>query len=179
MSSARIASRYAKPILELAEEKNLLDQVKSDMESFSSICKENRDFALMLKSPIIPHKKKAEILKKAFEGKYNALTVQAFDLMTRKNREEALEAVANEFIALYNKKKGISKVTVTTTFPLGTDLKKSFEGLAKSVTGDQPILEEKVDKDILGGYVMKFEDKQIDDSIRGRLNELKLKFSNK
>ena len=47
----------------------VLDKVKADMESFSSICKESRDFSLMLKSPIIPHLKKAEILKKTFSGK--------------------------------------------------------------------------------------------------------------
>lgn len=179
MSAGRIAARYAKPILELAEEKKLLDQVKSDMESFVALCKENRDFSLMLKSPIIPHLKKAEILKKIFTGKYNTLTLQAFDLMTRKNRENVLESVATEFLALYNKEKGISKISVTTTFTLDAGLKKSFEKLAKDMTGNSPLIHEKIDKEILGGFIMKFEDKQIDDSIRGKLNELKLKFSNK
>ena len=179
MSAGRIAARYAKPILDLAEEKKLLDQVKSDMESFASICKENRDFSLMLKSPIIPHLKKAEILNKVFKGKYNELTLQAFDLMTRKNRENVLELVADEFVSLYNRKKGISNVSVTTTFALDADLKKSFEKLAKDITGNSPVINEKIDKEILGGFIMKLEDKQIDDSVRGKLNELKLKFSNK
>lgn len=179
MSAGRIAARYAKPILDLAEEKKLLDQVKSDMDSFAAICKENRDFSLMLKSPIIPHLKKAEILKKVFKGKYNELTLQAFDLMTRKNREDVLESVADEFISLYNRKKGISNVSVTTTFALDASLKASFEKLAKEITGNSPVINEKIDKDILGGFIMKLEDKQIDDSVRGKLNELKLKFSNK
>ena len=148
------------------------------MESFALLCKENRDFSLMLKSPIIPHKKKADILSRAFSGKYNDLTIQAFDLMTRKNRESLLESVANEFVTLYNKKKGISHVSVTTTIKLDAGQKKSFEQLASSITGNKPVIEEKIDKDILGGFIMKFEDKQIDDSVRGRLNELKLKFSN-
>lgn len=179
MSAERIAARYAKPILDLAEEQKVLDSVKEDMASFASICHGDRAFSLMLQSPIIPHKKKAEILSKAFKGKYNELTVQAFDLMTRKNRENLLEAVANEFISLYNKKKGISHVSVTTTFPLDAGLRKSFVKLANDVTGNTAVIEEKIDKEILGGYIMKFEDKQIDDSVRGRLNELKLKFSNK
>ncbi len=179
MSTGRIAARYAIPILELAEEKKLLEKVKDDMESFSSLCKENRDFALMLKSPIIPHLKKAEILNKVFKGKFNDLTLQAFSLITRKNREAVLEAISNEFLDLYNKKKGISKVSVTTTFALDSGLKKSFEKLAKDVTGNTPQLTEIVDPDILGGYLVKFDDKQIDDSVRGQLKELKLKFSNK
>lgn len=179
MSDGRIAARYAKPLLELAEEQNVLDAVRADMESFVSICQTKKDFSLMLKSPIIPHFKKADILKKAFKGKYNDLTVKAFDLITRKNREGVLEAIAEEFVHLYNAKKGIAEVSVTTTFKLDEPMKKSFRTLAKKITGKEPLLTEKVDPSILGGYILKLEDKQVDDSVRGQLNELKLKFSNK
>jgi len=179
MSTGRIAARYAKPLLELAEEKKVLDQVKEDMESFYNLCQESRDFSLMLKSPIIPHLKKAEILKKAFSGKYNDLTLQAFALITKKNRENILESVAEEFVHLYNVKKGISEVSVTTTFKLDNDLRKSFEKLARDITGNKPVLSEEIDPEILGGFILKLGDKQIDDSVRGQLNELKLKFSNK
>ncbi|GAB4251028.1 MAG: ATP synthase F1 subunit delta [Ekhidna sp.] len=179
MSEGRIAVRYAKPILELAEENKVLDKVKADMEAFSGICKENRDFSLMLKSPIIPHLKKAEILKKTFSGKVNDLTLKTFDLITRKNREGILEAIANEFVHLYNQKKGISEVTVTTSIKLDAGMRKSFEALSKKVTGKEPILSEKVNPEIIGGFVLKYDDKQIDDSVRGQLKDLELKFSNK
>jgi len=179
MSDGRIAARYAKPLLELAEEKSVQDKVKDDMESFVSICRESRDFSMMLKSPIIPHFKKADILKKTFVGRYNDLTVQAFDLITRKNRENVLESIAREFVHLYNAKKGIAEVAVTTTFKLDAGMKKAFEKLAKDITGKDPILSEEVNPDILGGFILKLGDKQIDDSVRGQLNDLKLKFSNK
>lgn len=179
MGSGRIAVRYAKPILELAEEKNVLDQVKADMEAFMIVCKESRAFSLMLKSPIIPHLRKAEILRKVFTGKVNELTLQAFDLITRKNRERFLEATAEEFVHMYNTKKGFSEVSVTTSFKMDADLRKTFVKLAKEVTGKEPLLTEKVDPEIVGGYVLKFGDNQIDDSVSGQLKELKLKFSNK
>ncbi|MEM7297061.1 MAG: ATP synthase F1 subunit delta [Bacteroidota bacterium] len=179
MSNGRIAARYAKPLLELAEEKKVLDQVKDDMVTFSTVCQESRDFSLMLQSPIIPHLRKAEILKKMFGGKVNDLTLQIFDLITRKNRESVLEAVAEEFVHHYNAKKGLSEVTVTTSFKLDAELRKSFEKLAKDVTGNEPIISEKVDPEIVGGYILKLGDTQIDDSVRGQLKDLKLKFSNK
>ena len=179
MSDVRIAARYAKPLLELAEEKKVLDEVKSDMDSFLSICKESRDFSLMLKSPIIPHFKKADILKKTFIEKYNDLTIQAFDLITKKNRESALESIASEFVHLYNEKKGIAEVEVTTSFKTDAGMKQAFEKLAKNITGKEPALTEEVDPEILGGFILKLGDKQIDESVRGRLNDLKLKFSDK
>lgn len=179
MSVGRIAVRYATPILQLAEEKKVLDSVKSDMESFIKVCEESKDFALMLKSPIIPHLKKAEILRKVFTGKVNELTLQAFDLLTRKKRENVLESVAREFIHLYNAEKGLSEVTVTTSIKLDADMRKAFEKLAKEITGNEPILTEKIDPEIVGGYILKLGDRQLDDSVSGQLKELKLKFSKK
>lgn len=177
MSTGRIAIRYATPILQLAEETKVLDKVKEDMEAFVDVCENSRDFSLMLKSPIIAHKRKAEILKKIFEGKVQELTLKAFDLVTRKNRESMLEDIAREFLNLYNIKKGLTDVTVTTSFKLDADLRKAFEKLAKDVTGKEPILSEKIDPEILGGYILTAGDKQIDESVAGQLNELKLKFS--
>ncbi|MEO1256406.1 MAG: ATP synthase F1 subunit delta, partial [Bacteroidota bacterium] len=150
MSVGRIATRYATPILELAEEKKVLDAVKSDMESFVRICEESRDFSLMLKSPIIPHQQKAAILKKVFDGKVNELTLQAFDIVTRKNRENLLESIAQEFLQVYNVRKGLAEVSVTTSVELDLEMKKAFEKLAEDVTGKKPILKEKVDPEILG-----------------------------
>lgn len=177
MSVGRIAVRYATPILELAEEKNVLDSVKADMESFLNICQESRDFSLMMKSPIIPHLKKADILKKVFTGKVNELTLQAFDIITRKSRESLLEDIAEEFLHLYNVKKGMAEVSVTTSIKLDADMKKAFEKLAKDITGKEPILKEKVDPEIVGGYILRLGDRQIDESVSGQLKDLKLKFS--
>lgn len=179
MSEGRIAIRYATPILQLAEEKKVLDNVKADMDAFINVCEESRDFALMLKSPIIPHLRKSEILKKIFKGKVNEITMGAFDIITRKKRESLLKDIAEEFVHLYNARKGLEEVSVTTSIPLDADMRKAFEKLAKEISGKQPILEEKVDADIVGGYILKVGDRQIDDSVRGQLKELKLKFSKK
>ncbi|MEO9483289.1 MAG: ATP synthase F1 subunit delta [Ekhidna sp.] len=177
MSAGRIAIRYATPILELAEENKVLDAVKADMESFLTVCEESRDFSLMLKSPIISHLRKADILKKVFTGKVNELTLKAFDIITRKSRENLLENIAEEFLHLYNAKKGLAEVSVTTSIELDADMRKAFETLAKEITGKEPLLTGKVNPDIVGGYILKVGDRQLDDSVSGQLKELKLKFS--
>jgi len=177
MSVGRIAHRYAKPLLELAEEHKVLDQVKEDMEGFVSLCEENRDFLLMLRSPIIPHLKKAEILKNVFDGKANKLTMSAFDIITRKNRESLLAEISSAFVSLYNEKMGYQEATLTTTFPIDDQLRNSFQTIVKEVTGGTAVLNEEVDKSILGGYILKMGDKQLDESISSHLKEIKLKFT--
>lgn len=177
MSVRRIANRYAIPLLSLAEEHNVLEQVKDDMAGFSTLCKENREFFLMLKSPIIPHLKKAEILQDIFKGKANKLTLSAFEIITRKNRENLLAEIAEEFTFLYNTKMGYQEATVTTTFPLDDNLRSSFEKIIHDVTGSKAELHEEIDESILGGYILRMGDKQLDESVSSHLNEIKLKFT--
>ncbi|MDH5610717.1 MAG: ATP synthase F1 subunit delta [Cyclobacteriaceae bacterium] len=176
MSATRIASRYAKPLLELALERNILDQVKQDMLSFTQLCKENREFAAMLRSPIIKHFKKAEILTSIFKGKVSDITLTTFTLITRKNRETVLPEIAEEFLRMYNVNQGFQEAIVTTSFPLDNELKAAFEKVIHELSGKKPLLKEVVKPGIIGGFILMMGDRQIDESVSGKLRELKLRF---
>ncbi len=176
MSITRIAVRYAKPLLELADEKGSLQTVKKDMEGFAELCQTNRDFVLMLKSPIITNLKKAQILQTIFQNKVGELTSAFFDIVTRKNRERYLPEIAKEFITLYNEKMGFQQATVTTAIALDEQQKSTFEKLVSEISGKKPLLTESVDPGLIGGYRLSLGDRQIDESISGQLKDLKLKF---
>ena len=118
MSEYRIASRYAKSLLDLSVEKGELEQVNNDMQLLVNLASENRDLVLMLKSPIITHDKKLAVLNKVFTGKVSELTMAFFKILTKKHREAYLVGIAKEFHHQYNAHKGIEEATVTTTFPL-------------------------------------------------------------
>ncbi len=178
MSDFRVATRYAKSLLELAEEKGVLEEVHKDMVLFADVCKESRDLVLMLKNPIIKHDKKRSILHALFKSKVNDLTIAIFDIITRKNRESILPSIAKEFNYQYNVYKGIEVATVTTAGPLDKVLKGEMEKLVQNISSKKKVdLIEKVDEDLIGGYVLKVGDRQIDDSIKSKLKALELKFS--
>ncbi len=176
MSELRVAARYAKSLLELAQEKGLLEEIHADMKLFSKMCQQNHDLALMLKNPIINHHKKRTILYKVFEKKVHPPTLTFFDIITRKNRERYLPLIAAEFDNLYNQHKGIDKVNITTTFPLTDDLRKQFENTITKLTGRKLVITEKIDPSLIGGYVIKIGDQQIDDSVKSKLTELSYEF---
>lgn len=177
MSEHRIASRYAKSLLGLADEKGMLEDVNKDMLMFSELASENRDFVLMLKSPVVAHTKKLAVLNIVFKGKVNDLTLAIFEILARKQREAYLPAIAEEFHHQYNVRKGIEEATVTTTFKLDAALRKEFEGIVAKISGKKVELTEKIDRDLIGGFVLKIGDRQIDDSLSSKLSALKLKFS--
>ncbi len=155
MSEFRVASRYAKSLLELAVEKGLLEEVHDDMLAFSNIYNSNRGFALFLKNPIIQHIKKRDILMRIFKGKVNDLTLSIFDITARKNREAILGLIATEFHHQYNVRKGIETAKVTTSIVLDDTLKAEFERIVKDISHKKVELLEEVDKDIIGGFKLK------------------------
>ncbi len=178
MVESRATSRYVKSLLGLAVEKNVLEAVHNDMLLFSRVCDENRAFELMLKNPIIRHDKKREILEKLFEGKVNPLTLAIFDILTRKNREPLLPGIAKEFHTAYNIYQGIGKAFITTAIPLDSQLRTEFENIVKRISEkDRVELTEKIDKEMIGGFVLNVGDRQIDASIKNKLQALKVKFS--
>lgn len=176
MSQQRIAYRYAKALIELAEEQKVLDKVQEDLHTFGKVCSTNRDFINMLNNPVVTHDKKLKILKALFEKRFHKITNSFIEITTRKNRENVIEATCLEFNNLYNIKKGIDEATVTTTFELDNSLRSEFIKAVKAINGREAVLKEKVDKEIIGGYILKIEDRQIDESVRSKLKELEYKF---
>jgi len=178
MVDSRAASRYVKSLLGLAVEKNALEAVYQDMLLFTKVCEENRAFELMLKNPIIKHSKKREILEKIFKGKVHALTMAIFDILTKKNREPILPSIAREFHNAYNIYKGIGRAYITTAVPLDSELRSEFENIVRRLSEKADVeLTEKVDSEMIGGFLLKLGDRQLDASIKNKLKALKVKFS--
>lgn len=176
MSEFRIASRYAKSLLELAVEKKCLDEVNADMYTFAEVCESNKDLVLLLKSPVIAHYKKLSILKEIFKGKVSDLTMAIFDILAKKNREMYLPEVAAAFKSQYHTFKGIVESTITTVHPISEDVRKEISAIVKKITNKEVVLTEKTNPELIGGFILNIGDKQIDDSVNGKLKELRLQF---
>jgi len=177
MSVQRIATRYAKSLIELSQERGKLDRVLEDVRSFDEVAR-NRDFLLMLKSPIIKADRKEKIFKALFSGKYDELTMAFLHILLRKNREEYLGDVAKEFIRQYKAVKHISTVKVTTAAKLSDTAleaihKKLVEG---SVTDEKVEVSTTIDPALIGGLVIEFNNRLYDSSVAHKLEQLKKEF---
>ena len=177
MADIRVASRYVKSLLGLAVDRGVVEEVHSDMILFTKTCRENRSFVAMLRSPVIRHENKRAILKKLFSGKVNDLTMAMIDIITRKNREPILPAIAAEFHNAYNVYKGIGKAHLTTTIAPDKELLQIIETISKKLADKRTIeMHTTVDSDLIGGFVLNVGDRQIDASVRSKLKKLSIKF---
>ncbi len=177
MSVQRIATRYAKSLIDLAEERGKLDRVLEDVKSFKEVSK-NRDFELLLKSPIVKPDKKEKVFKALFEGKYDELTMAFLTILLKKGREAALVDIANEYIIQYKIIKHISTVKLTTASKLSDAALDTIRQklVASNVTDNNVEITTIVDPKLIGGFVIEFDNRLYDTSVQHKLNLLKKEF---
>ncbi|WPR75389.1 ATP synthase F1 subunit delta [Algoriphagus sp. NG3] len=177
MSNQRVASRYAKSIMELSLEKGRLEEVHQDFERLTALAASNHELALVLKNPVVNSEKKMNVLKALFPQS-DPLTMTFFEIVSRKNREEILLDVAKEFEAQYNLHHSIQVAEVITTFPIDDKLRKEFADVVKEISGKRSVqLVEKINPDLVGGYILTVNDRQLDESLSSKLRQLKTQFT--
>jgi F-type H+-transporting ATPase subunit delta len=175
MSITRIASRYAKSLLDLAVENKNLERVLEDVQLFKQSL-ENRDLFLVVKSPIIKAEKKLVIFNEIFKGKVDDLTLSFIQLVTSKGRESILPEITDQFIEQYRELNNITLASFTTSREVPDTIIDSLVKELKSSTwvrkGEVEV-QEKVDQDIIGGFIIEIDNKQYDASVKAKLAELK------
>jgi F-type H+-transporting ATPase subunit delta len=178
MSVTRIATRYAKSLMDLAIEQGKLSQVSADMQVLGAAA-HNRDLVLMLKSPIIHTDKKNAVMDALFKGQFDVLTMTYLQLLINKGREGYIPEIAAEFASQYKAMQKVTTVTVVTASEMSdavmADLKKKL--LGSDVTSDNLEIITKVDPALIGGFVLQFDNKRYDASVAHKLEVLKSTFS--
>lgn len=179
MSVKRVASRYAKSLIDLAVEQNRLDRIKEDVESIQKLIRQSKDFANFLKSPVIPYSRKRSILETIFSGKLDELTLKFMSILALKQRESYMPDIAGEFMDQYRAIKHISVARIISAFELTpeqlTDLQKKIE--ASNVGFEHVEFVVKVDPSLVGGFIVEVDDMVYDASLKHKLEGLKKEFA--
>ena len=177
MNNPRLAGRYAKSLLDLATELNQVDVVYADMKFIQRICKSNRDFVAVLRSPIIKPTTKEKIIESITTGRVDVTTGSFVKLLVRKGRETNLPEIADAFIEQFNKLRNIYQLKITTAAPISEELKNSIVDKVKATTPYQNIeIETAVREELIGGFVLEMEGTLIDTSILRDLKDIKKQF---
>ena len=174
MSSLRLSTRYAKSLISLAKEQDQTNAIYNDMLSLREVFQANRDFILLMKSPIVQSDKKESIVRNVFEGRLNEITYRFLQILIRKGREGYLDEIVNSYFRLYNEMNNISPVKLVTPIELDELQMQKIKDLVKRDSSVGMIeLETEVDPKILGGYIIQYQDKLIDASVSSRLKTIR------
>ncbi|MBI2720660.1 MAG: ATP synthase F1 subunit delta [Bacteroidetes bacterium] len=172
-----VASRYAKSLLDLAVETKQLEEVIKDIRIIKEVCSQNADFVTMLNSPVVKTDKKQAIFKAIFGSKISKTTLAFLNLIAAKRRENYLFDIAKSFDEQYKISKNITTAKVTSAIGLDEKLRKQVLDIVKQNASGEIELLEKVDPSLIGGFVLTINDKQVDQSVKRKLNDLRKTFS--
>ncbi|MGL5890825.1 MAG: ATP synthase F1 subunit delta [Bacteroidia bacterium] len=177
MRETRVSYRYAKALLDLAIEKGQLEQVREDMQLVRDTVHESRELEVLLKSPVVKTDKKQDILKAIFGGKIGVITTEFIDIITRKRREAELEIIAESFLSQYRINKNIVTAVITSAAALDDTLRKQVLEIVRQMAGTEVELTEKIDPELIGGFVLRVGDRQVDTSLIRQIRMLERSFS--
>ncbi len=174
---SRIAYRYAKSLLDLCIERNEVDRVTQDMNFLNEAISGSRELSLLLQSPVVKGDAKSKILSKIFGSQVHETTHKFMTLMIEKGRESFLGDVSFSFIELVRVYRNEVLAEVTTAWAMDDATRKEVLVAAQALTKSKIELTEKVNPDLIGGFIVRVGDQQIDTSIAQQLKQLKREFS--
>lgn len=176
MSLNKLTKRYSASLLDLAIEEGQLERVHQDIEKFYLHCCESSDLYKLLKSPIIKNDKKLKVLRKIYEKDFSKITMNFMVLVMKKRREFYLKEIALSFIDRYREYKNIISAKLITAIEISDKVKAKIEDYVHNKSRKNVHLEHFVDKEMIGGFVLEFDDHLYDASISHQLNILKKGF---
>ncbi len=168
-TAAHLADIYARSLMDLAKQGQLVEAVAADFDTISTLLTQNPDFEAFLASPYFDEKTKRDLIRQVFTGKLESLTLNFLSVMIDHNRGRFLPAIIGRYRQFYRLYQGYQPVDVTVAQPLS---KEEMEKLSKDLAEAMNVkidLDVHIDGAILGGLIIRYGDKMVDNSVKGRL----------
>ncbi|HEX7585510.1 MAG TPA: ATP synthase F1 subunit delta [Prolixibacteraceae bacterium] len=173
MDQSKINIRYAKAFFMLAKEKGLTTELRKDAGLIANVCETSSDFNLLLDSPVVKTSNKVKAIKSVFEGRVNILMVNFLVLITENNREKYIPGIFRNLEDLYRQEEGIKSAVLTSAQPMDKAIVLQVKRILENEFNAKVELSQKVDEKLIGGFVLRVEDKQYDASISTQLKKIR------
>ena len=173
MNESKISVRYAKALLSLANEQNVSAEIRENVEILYELINTTPEFKDLLEISIIKPSYKLDILIKSFKDTFNPIMLSFLALVIKNKRELYLSSILRVFIDLFKKDNRIKSVVITTAKPASKKIRKIIKDYISKEFDFNIELSEKVDDRLIGGFLLRIEDQQINASVANHLNKIK------
>ena len=171
--TASLQGRYASALFDLASEQGAVTAVESDLDKLGDAIAATPDLAGLIRNPQIGRDAAAKAMDAVAQVLgLSDLTKKFLGVLAGNRRLSALPQVVGAFAAIAAAQRGEVSAEVSSAHPLTDAQLKALTEKLKAREGREVKLKAKVDPEILGGLVVRIGSKQIDSSIRTRLNTL-------
>lgn len=176
MLTSKVAKRYAQGLLNFTQETAQTDAVFGEMGDIVKTIEKSKELQNFFDSPIIDSKKKTNIALEVFKN-FSPVTKSFLQLIIKQGRESQLQNIAQEFINKVEDMKGVQRITLTSAAQLSdeniSNILKSSDLVNHNQTFDVKSI---INPNLLGGYILRVGDQQVDQSVKSKLSKLKKEF---
>ena len=164
------AQEYGKALFLITEEDGVSDKILSDIKIAESVFKANPEYVKLLNFPAITKEERVELVDKAFAGVDERL-VNLIKILTEKRMIHLFDKVCEAYYGLYDESRGIVRVVAVTAIPLTAEQNAAMTKKLAASLGKTVVLTNSVDRSILGGVKLRYNDVQLDGSVKTRLDK--------
>jgi len=170
-----MAGRYANALFELALEAKALDGVMSELDAFAGLLDESADLRRLVGSPVFSAGEQGRALAAVLErAEITGLTANFLGLVARNRRLFAVGEMIDAYRTILAAHRGETTAEVASAEALDDDEMKALKAAIKQAMGTDVVIAAKVDESLIGGLIVKVGSRQIDTSLRGKLNNLRI-----
>ncbi|MFC4162158.1 ATP synthase F1 subunit delta [Epilithonimonas zeae] len=175
MLTSKVAKRYAQGLLDFTQESGNTESVFVEMKDIVKIMSLSKELNTFFNTPIIDARKKEAIALEIFKD-FSPVSKNIIRLVIKQGRESQLKNIAQEFINKVEDIKGTQRISLVTASKLSEQNIQKIIADSNMVNVSNYDLETIIKPDILGGYILRVGDQQIDASVKTKLNNIKKEF---
>ena len=175
MYEADIAKRYAEAVYGVAKEKDKVKEIYDMLNSLMELYINDSEFRNFMLHPLIENSEKKGFLGKIFTDA-DDITMNIIDYLVDKDRIEIIRYIVSEYLKLYYLENNEVEVTGIFSKELSEEQYDLLKNKLEKKVGKKIILKIEVNKDIIGGGIVKMGDQIIDGSIKRQIENIKNTF---
>lgn len=169
---SQAAIRYAQALFELAEEQNQTSEIYSEIVELNDVISSNRNLYDVLRSPFIGKDEKKSVVAELFAQSVHKDTKNFLMVLIDNDRTTELSSIVQAYKQMLNDKFNIAEGEVFTAIPLSPEQISELEKKLSAKYNKNVKLENKIDKGILGGVLVRIGNEEIDGTVKSRLSDL-------
>lgn len=174
MIEKSLATGYAQALFEVASKRGGADDIEKDLEGIKELLGTDKKFRTILYHPSITKAEKKDIINKTIGPQCSSKWVRnLIYILVDRRRERMLDYLPDVFKGVAKRIKGVVSVKVQTAVPLTEDRLANLQESLKKLTKKTVELETEVNNEIIGGMIIRIENKIIDGSVINHLKNLK------
>jgi F-type H+-transporting ATPase subunit delta len=171
-----IAKVYADALFDLAQRAGTIDKISAELQELVTLQEQNPDFAAFLRSMVVDNDQRERSLERMLRGRLDDNLVNTLQVMNHHGRASLLPQLLRAFVLRTEEARGEIEVAAISAVELSGVEQADLQALAAQLSGRRPLMEYRVDPNIIGGLVLEMGGYRYDDSIRHQLEAARDRF---